>query len=111
MEGISAVEKEFEFLRFLLVTNITQGTLLLKHATPAQTNAVSEIFYNILHSEDLGDELIQSLRRHELLLRRVGDPSAGLQRRRVAVVKHARTVFKILHTAEAILPSADSRHV
>lgn len=111
MEEISAVEKEFEFLRFLLVTNTTQGILLLKHATPAQTNAVSEIFHNLLHSQDLGDELVHSLKKHKLLIRRVGEIGVGLQRRRFVLIKQARVILKILHLVESILPSADVRYV
>jgi len=99
----SAVQKEVEFLRFLLVANHSQGTCLLKIITASQTNAISEVFFNILFSQDVGD-LSKELKNHKVLIREIGDKDSGVRRRRNHIVAHTRAVWKILQLVESIIP-------
>ncbi len=101
---MSFIQKELEFVRFLLVCNKHQGSLLLKHSTPPQANAIGEIFFNVLYSEDLDDTLIDSLKRHRVLIRRIGNRLRGVNSRRKDIAKHSSTVLSILHQVEVILP-------
>lgn len=102
--GVSAVEKELEFIRFLLTATKVQALLLLQHLTNQQVNAISEIFLNVLFSESIDPELISGLRKHKLLLRKVGDRKKGVIARRRDISKHAATVLRILYQVESILP-------
>lgn len=104
--GVSAVEKELEFIRFLLTATKVQATLLLRHLTHQQTNAISEIFLNLLVSTSIEPELISGLRKHKLLLRRVGDRKKGVLTRRRDIAKHAGIVLRILYQVESVLPQA-----
>ena len=103
--GISAVEKEVEFIRFLLSAKKSQATLLLQHLTKPQTNAISEIFLNLLYSQSLEPELLSGLKKHRFLLRRVADRKKGVLSRRSEISKHAGVVLRILYQVESILPS------
>ncbi len=101
---VSFVQRELEFVRFLLVCNKQQGALLLKSLTKPQTNAISEIFYNILFSQSLDEKLLEDLKRHKTLIRRIGDRQSALNNRRRAISLHSGVVFKILLLVEGILP-------
>jgi len=99
-----AVERERDFLRFILNTNLRQSTWLLKNLSRSQTDAVSEIFLNILHSDRLSSELLDGVKQYRSLIRRVGDTNSGYIHRRTDISKHPRTVLKILLQFESILP-------
>lgn len=100
----SAAEGERDFLRFILNTNVRQSTWLLKNLSRSQTDAVSEIFLNILHSDQLSSELLDGVKHYKGLIRRVGDTSSDYINRRTHISKHPRTVLKILLQFESILP-------
>lgn len=100
----SAAEGERDFLRFILNTNVRQSTWLLKNLSRSQTDAVSEIFLNILHSDQLSSNLLDGVKQYRSLIRRVGDTSSGYIDRRTNISKHPRTVLKILLQFESILP-------
>lgn len=100
----SAVERESDFLHFVRIANPKQSTFLLRNLTPSQTNAISEICYNILYSEDLEKKLIEALKRHRNLIRTLGDRNSSVNVRRRAVAEHPRIVLKILQRVESALP-------
>ncbi len=104
--AVSFIERELEFIRFLLVSNKQQAALLLKHPTPQQVNAIGEIFYNVLYSEDLDQELLCGLKRHRALIRRIGDRQRTLGDRKKDIAKHSSAVLRILHIVEVILPES-----
>lgn len=101
----SAVEREREYLRFILVGKRIQSLLLLRNITLSQTNAVSEIFLNILHSEEIEEQTVKSLERHRILIRKIGQASTNSNtERRKLIQRHSKVVLKILLQVESILP-------
>lgn len=100
----NAVEREREFLRFILTAKEAQCTLLLRTLTRSQTNAISEIFLNILHSETVKPELLESVKRYRNLIRTVGSVTNSYKVRKGAISRHPRIVLKILLQLENILP-------
>ena len=102
--AVSYIQRELEFVRFLLVCNKHQASLLLRHLTPQQTNAIGEIFFNVLYSQDLDEDLLSGLKRHRTLIRRIGDRQKGVISRRKDIAKHSATVLRILQLVEVILP-------
>ncbi len=102
---ISFCEKESDFLRFLLTASSTsQSLLLLKNPTASQTNAFGELCVNLLYSQDLDKELVQSLRKYKDLIRHLGDKKARLKTRRQLIRQHPKKVLNILKLTESILP-------
>ena len=99
----SAVEKEALFLRFLLNASVTQSSLLLKTLTRSQVNAVSEIFFNILHSPELSVESLAALKRYKYIIRRVANRTAGYIARRKAIAQYPQVVQRILLQVENII--------
>ena len=104
MENFSSVEKEIDFLRFILSGNQSQSTLLLRHITRSQTDAVSEVFLNLLHSEVLPQEVVEALKPYKTTIRKVGDSTSSYLIRRLAITKHTPSVYKVLLQVENILP-------
>ncbi len=102
---ISFTEKESDFLRFLLTaSNTSQSVLLIKNTTASQTNAFGEICMNILYSEDLDKELLESLRKYKGLVRQLGDRTVSLNARRQLIREHPKKLLNILKLTENILP-------
>lgn len=99
-----AVKAEEDFLHFLLLANVTQGSLLLQHLTKGQTNAISEIFLNLLFSQDLGEDLVRYLKPHRYVIRNIGNQKSGLNHRRSLISIHHRVVLKILTKVQNTLP-------
>lgn len=98
------MEIHSEFLRFLLVCTQTQARVLLQNTTNGQVNAISEICYNILHGEDIDPELLSRLKKHSILIRKIGDRSRGVLTRREDIALHPRIVWKVLLLFESHIP-------
>ena len=101
---VSAVEREADFIRFLLSVSQFQACLLLKHLTRGQTNAISEVFQNLLYSDEVDEDIIKSLAKQKHILRKVGDREATARRRTAEIKRHPVAVFRILKRVEYILP-------
>lgn len=102
----SIVEREGDFLRFLLTARRGQALLLLRNITPRQTNAISEICKNILYSEDLDEDLLKSLKARTTvtLLRKIGEGQSSLNKRKSEIKLHPVAVLNIVKKVEDILP-------
>jgi len=103
-QGVSSVEREGDFLRFLLTGAQGQVLLLLKNLTIPQTNAISEIFQNILYSPELDEVLIKSLSKQKNILRKIGEKKSGIGKRKAEIKLHSLAVLRILKRVEDILP-------
>lgn len=104
MENTGAAERESDFLRFILVASDIQSTLLLKNLTRAQTNAISEICFNILHSEHIEQEVLVGLKRHANLIRRLGERNSGVDVRRRIIKERPQIILNIIRQVESMLP-------
>ena len=101
---VSVVEREADFIRFLLGASHGQACLLLKHLTLGQTNAISEIFQNLLYSEEVDEDLIKSLAKQKNIVRKIGDRKATVRRRTAEIKRHPVVVLRILKRVEYLLP-------
>ena len=107
IQEISIVEKEGDFFRFLLTTSTVQAKALLKNLSHSQTNAIGEIFQNILYSDEVDEDVIRTLKGKEKwknLVRKAGDERAAVRTRKALIKSHALMVLKILKLVEDILP-------
>ena len=101
---VGVVQTEGDFFRFLFTTSRAQGVVLLKNLTPRQVNAVGEVFQNILYSEELDPELLKSLKKQKHILRKAGERTASLRKRKTVIKLHPLAVLKILKRVEDIIP-------
>lgn len=105
MEGpVSALEKEGDFVRFLLSSTPRQSSLLLKNLSLSQLNAICEVFHNLLYSEDIETEILDAVKRYKKLIRSLGDKSSSVKLRRKTIATHPLVVVKVLREIEPILP-------
>ena len=101
---VSLVETESDFFRFLLNASHKQAILLLKNLTERQTNSIGEVFQNILYSEEIAQDLVRSLKKQKNIVRKVGEKSSSVRKRKSVITKHPLTVLRILKHVEDILP-------
>ncbi len=96
-------EQEKLYLNFLLQTSTRQAKILLKDSTPRQIQALGEVSYNILHG-DLEPDLLKDLKQYRLLLRQLIDKSLSTAKRRLLIVRRAKSIVEILRLVEGLLP-------
>ena len=85
------------FLHFLQeAKSPTQKKLLLQSVTPEQLKVLTEIFYNLLHSDfPLSKQQLQSLRKHKKVLRFLGNKSNSTLRKK-RLLKKSLTVIDLV---------------
>jgi hypothetical protein len=100
------VEIESDFLHFLLSAKTSQSQLLLRNVTISQVDAISEICANIIHGTEVVDnpELLQELKPHKNLIRKLADEKSRVSEKRLIINKHPLSVLKIIQRIESLLP-------
>lgn len=85
-----------DFLNLLLHTDTRQQRALLKTITDWQTDALSEIFYNLAHVTPLNNEEKKRLKKHLRVIKSIANIDRHRQQRKLGIKRKREQVIKIL---------------
>ncbi len=105
-DSAAFVEKESDFLHFILSAKPTQSLLLLRNPTISQVDTISEICINIIHGTEVAEnpEILEDLKPFKNLIRKLGDVKSGVSEKRTIICKHPQSILKIIQKIELLLP-------
>ena len=83
------------FLKLLLGQNLPQKKSLLATISQEQTNAIAEIFYNLLHME-LSEKSKKIVTKYKSFAKKLADKKLKFKKKKALINKHRIKLIKIL---------------
>ncbi len=95
------------FLTFLLETQSSvQKKLLLQNITPPQLKALTEIIYNLLHSDiTLSKDKLTKLKKYKSALRSLADKSVSVKQKKNILQRSIPAITLVLQFVSPLLKS------